>query len=76
MVASAVLLSACGTHPGERALTGGVLGAATGAGVVAVAGGPVVVGSVVGGAAGAMVGAVTPPRRVYLGPSPWSRGRR
>jgi hypothetical protein len=33
-------LGGCGYNPGDRALSGGMLGAATGAGIVALTGGP------------------------------------
>lgn len=65
------LLVACGTRPGERALTGGALGAAAGAAITAATGGTVWAGALIGGAAGAIGGAATSPRRVYLGPSPF-----
>jgi len=53
---TALLLAACGSTPGERALTGGLGGAAVG-GVV----GGDTTGAVVGGAAGAALGAATAP---------------
>jgi hypothetical protein len=58
-------LSACGDTPGQRAVTGGAIGAAGGAAVGAVAGNPLA-GAVVGGLGGAAVGAATtPPPREY-----------
>jgi hypothetical protein len=51
-----LMLAACGTTPGQRALTGGLGGAAVG-GVV----GGDATGAVVGGAAGAALGAATAP---------------
>lgn len=62
-------LSACGSMQGERALSGGVLGAAAGAGVGAIAGDPVT-GAVVGGAAGTVIGATSNPRDLCVGPFP------
>jgi osmotically inducible lipoprotein OsmB len=67
------MLAACGTRPGERALTGGALGAATGAALTAATGGTIWAGTLIGGAVGAVAGAATSPRQVYLGPSPFGR---
>jgi osmotically inducible lipoprotein OsmB len=66
VVASALslLTAACGETPGERALTGGAIGAAGGAAVGAAAGNPAA-GAVVGGLGGAAVGAATTPQRSY-----------
>jgi hypothetical protein len=59
------LLCACGTDPGDRALSGAGIGA--GAGVVggALLGAPVA-GAVIGGAAGAATGAFTSPNQINL----------
>jgi len=54
-------LSACGQTQGERALSGGAMGAAAGAGVGALTGGSAVTGALIGGAAGAATGAMTDP---------------
>ncbi len=56
-------LAGCGNDPGVRALSGGALGAAGGAGVAAIAGGNAGVGALLGGAAGAIGGAATTPYR-------------
>ncbi len=56
-------LAACGRSPGERALSGGLIGAGAGAGIAAIAGGPVLGGALLGGAVGAGTGALTAPRR-------------
>ncbi len=58
-----VLLSACGRDPGTRAVTGGLLGAGTGAAVGAATGGNAGTGALIGGGIGAAGGAVTAPRR-------------
>ncbi|UOM34479.1 hypothetical protein [Acuticoccus sp. I52.16.1] len=67
-VALAAGLAGCNANnSGDRALVGGALGAATGAGIAAIAGGgagAVVASSVVGGAGGALVGAATTPKCV------------
>jgi len=56
-------LAACGEQPGTRAVTGGLLGAGTGAAVGAVTGGNAGTGALIGGGLGAVGGAVTAPRR-------------
>ena len=56
------MLSACGSDPGTRAVTGGLLGAGAGAGVAAVTGGRPATGALIGGGVGAVGGAVTSPR--------------
>lgn len=59
IVISALALGACSLTAAERtALTGGAIGTAAGAGIAAVAGGPVVAGALIGGAAGATSGAL------------------
>jgi hypothetical protein len=57
-------VAACGNNPGDRALTGGAIGAAGGAVVGAAAGNPIA-GAVVGGLGGAAIGAATTPRPDY-----------
>jgi len=47
------------THQQQRALSGGAIGAAGGAAITAIAGGPILAGAVLGGAAGTAVGALT-----------------
>jgi len=59
------LLAACGTDPGERALTGAGIGAGAGAVGGALLGNPLA-GAAVGGAAGAAVGGLTSPRQIDL----------
>lgn len=55
----AFALAGCGETRGERALTGGAIGAAAGAVGGAIVGFNPVTGALVGGAAGAVGGAVT-----------------
>lgn len=56
-------LAACGDTPGERAVTGGLLGAGGGAAIGSLSGNAGA-GALIGGAAGAVGGAITaPPRR-------------
>ena len=61
--AVSVGLAACGTTPGGRAVSGGLLGAGAGAGVGALTGGSAGTGALVGGGLGAAGGALTAPRR-------------
>jgi osmotically inducible lipoprotein OsmB len=58
-LALAVALGGCGDSMGERALSGGALGAGAGAATGAVVGGGALEGAVIGGALGAAAGAVT-----------------
>jgi osmotically inducible lipoprotein OsmB len=62
--ALALATAACGDTPGQRALTGGAIGAGGGALVGAAAGNPWA-GAIVGGLGGAAVGAATTPQRYY-----------
>ncbi len=52
-------LSGCGSSPGTRAVTGGLMGAGAGAGVSALTGGKPATGALIGGGIGAVGGAVT-----------------
>jgi osmotically inducible lipoprotein OsmB len=70
VVLSSLALGACGVTPGCRAVSTGALGAGTGAAIAAIAGGPVALGALVGGATGVFGGLATPPQAAYLGPSP------
>jgi hypothetical protein len=65
LVLTAILLTAtaCGDTWGQRAVTGGAIGAGSGAVVGAATGMGPLTGAVVGGAVGAGVGAATTPRR-------------
>jgi osmotically inducible lipoprotein OsmB len=65
-----LMLSACGTTPGERAASGGLIGAGGGAAVGAIAGHPVE-GALIGGALGAVAGAVSDPCKFNLGDPFW-----
>jgi osmotically inducible lipoprotein OsmB len=69
MLLASVTLSACGTSPGCRALTGAGIGAAGGAVLGAVGGNPLL-GAAAGAAAGAAVGGLTSPNQVYAGGAP------
>ena len=54
-------LAACGNDPGTRAVTGGLIGAGTGAAVAGVTHGNAGTGALIGGGVGAVGGAVTSP---------------
>lgn len=54
-------LVACGNTPGQRALSGGAIGAGGGALLGVATGGSPLTGALLGGAGGALIGAVTTP---------------
>ncbi len=58
-VVASLTLGACGSRPGERALSGGAIGAGVGAVGSTLVGGSPWTGAAIGGAAGAVTGAVT-----------------
>lgn len=60
---TALFLAGCGTDPGGRAVSGGLLGAGAGAAIGAVTGGNPATGALIGGAVG---GAATSPCDVDL----------
>ena len=69
---SALLLTGCGSSPGDRGLSGGLLGAGTGAAIGSLAG-SAGTGALVGGLGGAAIGLLTSPDVINLGPAPWNR---
>lgn len=71
LLACGLALAGCGSSPGERAVSGGLIGAGTGAAVGGLTGGSVGTGALIGGAVGAVGGAVTSPRDVNLGRPAW-----
>jgi len=73
LFAAALVLSGCGTSPGDRGLSGAGLGAATGAVVGALVGGPVLAAAAIGAGAGALTGVATSPSKVDLGKPVWDR---
>ena len=68
---SAMALAACGTDPGDRAVSGGLLGAGAGAAVGSLTGNAGA-GAIIGGLGGAAVGGLTDPCTLNLG-DPWWR---
>lgn len=70
-VGVALSLAGCGYDRGDRALSGGLIGAGGGAAIAAVTGGTPLVGAAIGGAAGALGGALTSGNGVNLGRPIW-----
>jgi hypothetical protein len=68
-----LILAACGSSKTDRALSGGGIGAAAGAGTSAVTGGNPITGGLLGGAAGAAAGALTDEDDIDLGDPFWNR---
>lgn len=62
--ATALTVSGCGTMPGERAVSGGVLGAGAGAAIGSLSGNAGK-GAIIGGVGGAALGALTTPSPGY-----------
>jgi hypothetical protein len=58
------VVASCGDRPGERALSGGLIGAGAGAAIGAATGGNPAAGALIGGGVGAIGGAATSPRGV------------
>jgi hypothetical protein len=65
-IISTLAVSACGDTPGQRALSGGAIGAGTGALGAAVLDANPVAGAVIGGVAGAATGALTNRNQIDL----------
>lgn len=70
LAAAGLGLSACGYSTGDRAVSGGLLGAGAGAAVGSLSGNAGA-GALIGGAAGAAGGALTSPDSVNLGRPAW-----
>ena len=66
----AAALAGCGTTPGDRGLSGGLLGAGSGAAIGALAGNAGE-GALIGGLGGLAIGALTSPEVLNLGDPPW-----
>jgi osmotically inducible lipoprotein OsmB len=64
-------LAGCGYNRGDRALSGGLIGAGGGAGIAALTGGSPLVGAAIGGGAGALGGALTSGHDINLGRPIW-----
>jgi len=61
LLGPALGLAGCGQDPGTRALSGGAIGAGSGAIIGATTGVGAVPGAIVGGVGGAVIGAATTP---------------
>ena len=71
--ALALGLAGCGSSTTDRALSGGAIGAGTGAAAGALTGGSVLGGALLGGGAGAATGALTDKDDLDLGEPLWRR---
>ena len=71
LVALASCLGACGYSPGDRAASGALIGAGSGAAISALTGGAPIVGAAIGAGAGALGGAVTSGHSLNLGRPIW-----
>ncbi len=71
MFTALTLLAACGESTGDRALSGGAIGAGVGAVGGAVLGGSPATGAIVGGAVGAAAGGLTKEKDINLGKPVW-----
>ena len=71
MIGLALSLAGCGYNRGDRALSGGLLGAGGGAAIAAVTGGSPLLGAAIGGGIGAIGGAVTSGHDINLGRPIW-----
>jgi hypothetical protein len=68
---AALALAGCGNTVGDRALSGGAIGAGTGLAIGAVTGATLLEGALIGGALGAAAGALTRSDQVNLGRPAW-----
>jgi osmotically inducible lipoprotein OsmB len=64
-------LAGCGYDRGDRALSGGLIGAGGGAAIAGITGGNPLVGAAIGGGAGALGGALTSRHDINLGRPIW-----
>ena len=72
LMSASLILSACGTSTGDRGLSGGLIGAGTGATIGALAG-SAGAGALWGGLGGAAIGMLTSPEMVNLGKPIWDK---
>jgi len=70
-VITLTMLSACGENTGERALSGGAIGAGAGTVGAVILGADPITGAVLGGAVGAGTGAITKKKDINLGKPAW-----
>jgi osmotically inducible lipoprotein OsmB len=74
IVAACIALTACGTTPTERGVSGAGIGASAGAVLGAITGLSVLEGAVIGAAAGGLTGALTDNNQINFGDPVWGRG--
>ncbi len=74
ILATALLLSACGSSTGDRTASGAGIGATAGAVVGALTGLSVLQGVLIGAVAGGVVGGVTDESTINLGDPIWAQG--
>jgi len=72
VMSASLILSACGTSTGDRGLSGGLIGAGTGATIGALAG-SAGTGALWGGLGGAAIGMLTSPEVINLGKPLWNQ---
>ena len=71
-ICASLILSGCGTSTGDRGLSGGLIGAGTGATIGALAG-SAGTGALWGGLGGAAIGMLTSPEVINLGKPIWNQ---
>ena len=71
LLGAPLTLAACGNTQGDRAMSGGAIGAGAGAAAGALTGGSLLGGALLGGAVGAAAGALTDKDDVNLGKPVW-----
>ncbi len=71
LLVATLALAGCGHSTGDRAVSGGLIGAGAGAAISGMTGGSVGTGALIGGAVGAAGGAATSGRNVNLGKPVW-----
>ncbi len=71
LAVAALGLTGCGYSTGDRAVSGGLIGAGTGAGIAAITGGNAGTGALIGGGLGVAGGALTSGRDINLGRPAW-----
>lgn len=71
LVSLSLGLAGCGHSVGDRAISGGAIGAGAGVAAGAILGAPLLPAALIGGALGAGTGALTSPRAIDLGKPAW-----
>jgi osmotically inducible lipoprotein OsmB len=71
LVGGLLALGGCGYNRGDRAISGGLIGAGGGAAIAGLAGGNAGTGALIGAGAGALTGALTSGHDLNLGRPVW-----